>query len=226
MSDNKYELAIVSGDLSKLTTEERLAYYKKTCESLNLNPLSKPFDYINLNGKLTLYATRTATDQLRMLHKVSLKITNREIVNDCYVVTVQASLPDGRADETSGAVFVGSAKGDSYANAIMKAETKAKRRATLSICGLGMIDESEIESIPNIKTVEPEKPKAITETYTLDQAIDKIKSILGQDKEYVVGIIEKAFASKKIDQSIYEELHSIVFEYYDDRTDDIDDSSV
>jgi hypothetical protein len=83
-----------------------------------------------------------------------------------------------------------------------------------------MIDESEIESIPNIKTVEPEKPKQLTEAYTIDQAIDKIKSILGQDKEYVVSIIEKAFASKKIDQAIYDELHSIVFEYYDDRTDE------
>ena len=34
------------------------------------------------------------------------------------------------------------------ANAIMKTETKAKRRATLSICGLGFLDESEIETIP------------------------------------------------------------------------------
>jgi hypothetical protein len=30
----------------------------------------------------------------------------------------------------------------------MKAETKAKRRVTLSICGLGMLDESEVESLP------------------------------------------------------------------------------
>jgi phage tail sheath protein FI len=30
----------------------------------------------------------------------------------------------------------------------MKAETKAKRRVTLSICGLNMLDESEVESIP------------------------------------------------------------------------------
>jgi hypothetical protein len=30
----------------------------------------------------------------------------------------------------------------------MKAETKAKRRVTLSICGLGLLDETEIETIP------------------------------------------------------------------------------
>ena len=34
------------------------------------------------------------------------------------------------------------------ANVLMKAETKAKRRATLSILGLGMLDETEIETIP------------------------------------------------------------------------------
>ena len=30
----------------------------------------------------------------------------------------------------------------------MKAETKAKRRVTLSICGLGMLDETEVETVP------------------------------------------------------------------------------
>jgi hypothetical protein len=33
-------------------------------------------------------------------------------------------------------------------NGLMKAETTAKRRATLSILGLGMLDETEIETIP------------------------------------------------------------------------------
>ena len=35
-------------------------------------------------------------------------------------------------------------KGEVRANAILKAVTKAKRRATLSICGLGWLDESEV----------------------------------------------------------------------------------
>jgi hypothetical protein len=33
-----------------------------------------------------------------------------------------------------------------------KAVTKAKRRVTLSICGLGMLDESEVASIPGART--------------------------------------------------------------------------
>jgi hypothetical protein len=46
-------------------------------------------------------------------------------------------------------VTVGGLKGESKANAMMKAETKAKRRVTLSICGLGMLDETEVETIPS-----------------------------------------------------------------------------
>jgi hypothetical protein len=44
-------------------------------------------------------------------------------------------------------------KGEALANALMKAETKAKRRATLSAVGLGMMDESEIplEARPQVQ---------------------------------------------------------------------------
>ena len=44
-------------------------------------------------------------------------------------------------------------KGEALANALMKAETKAKRRVTLSLCGLSWPDESEVESIPEARTV-------------------------------------------------------------------------
>jgi hypothetical protein len=64
-------------------------------------------------------------------------------------VHVRARTPDGREDEDFGVVSIpDSLKGDNRANAIMKAITKAKRRVTLSICGLGMLDESEVETIP------------------------------------------------------------------------------
>src|SRR5574343_296815 len=36
---------------------------------------------------------------------------------------------------------------------MMKAETKAKRRVTLSICGLGMLDETETATIQDAKPV-------------------------------------------------------------------------
>jgi hypothetical protein len=45
-------------------------------------------------------------------------------------------------------------KGETKANAMMKAETKAKRRLTLSMAGLGMLDESEIDSINGAQRVD------------------------------------------------------------------------
>ena len=143
------ERVVVGGDLAKLTPEQRVAYYRQVCDSLGLNPYTQPFSYIVLNGKLTLYATRGASDQLRKLHRVSVTIVGREQVDDLYVVTARATMPEGRTDESIGAVALGSLKGDARANAIMKAETKAKRRVTLSIVGLGWLDETEIETIPN-----------------------------------------------------------------------------
>ena len=148
---------IVKGDLSGLTLAEKLFYYKQVCESTGLNPLTKPFEYIRLDGKEVLYATRGASEQLRQVHSISVQIVNRETIGDIYVVTARALRPDGRCDESTGAVNIKGAGGDNLANRYMKAETKAKRRVTLSICGLGMLDETEVETIPNAKRVPVEE---------------------------------------------------------------------
>jgi len=144
------------GDLSGLDPEQRVNYYLKLCSSLGLNPLSKPFDYLMLNGRLVLYARKDATDQLRKLHKVSIIALEREQIGELMVVTASAAASDGRRDTAIGAVPVQGLKGESLANALMKAETKAKRRVTLSLCGLGMTDESEVDSIPGAYYPEPD----------------------------------------------------------------------
>ena len=142
------ESALILGDLSKLNTEQRLSYYKQVCESVGLNPLTRPFDYITLNGKLTLYAKRDATEQLRKIYSVSITALDKVFNGDLYVVTATAKDATGRVDCSTGAVSIAGLKGEAMANALMKAETKAKRRVTLSICGLGLLDETEVGSIP------------------------------------------------------------------------------
>jgi len=139
------EQLIIGGDLAKMEAGQRVDYYNTLCKSLGLNPLTKPFEYITLNGTLKLYARKDATDQLRSIQNVSVVITDRTITNEIYVVSARAELPNGRTDESTGAVNVQGLKGDNLANALMKAETKAKRRVTLSIVGLGFLDETEIE---------------------------------------------------------------------------------
>jgi hypothetical protein len=142
--DEILERVLVTGDLSRLSAQERTAYYLRVCESLGLNPLTKPFDYITLNGRLVLYAKRDATDQLRRLRQISVAITARESLGDLYLVTARATDSTGRMDESIGVVAISGLRGEPLANAIMRAETKAKRRVTLSICGLGWLDETEV----------------------------------------------------------------------------------
>lgn len=161
VADN-LEALLIKGDLSSLTPEQRVLYYNKVCESVGLNPLTQPFEYMLLNGKLVLYAKKSASEQLRMIHKVSITVVSREAIGDVYVVTARASILD-RQDESTGAVYIANLKGDTLANAYMKAETKAKRRVTLSICGLAILDDLEVDTIPGAKklpeTHHTEKPK-------------------------------------------------------------------
>lgn len=143
------EQVIIKGDLKNLSPQERANYYAAVCESIGLNPLTKPFEYITLNGKLTLYARKDATDQLRRIYGVSISKPSITYEDDLIIVAVEARDREGRTDADVGVVSLGSLRGDARANAIMKAVTKGKRRVTLSICGLGMLDETELETIPS-----------------------------------------------------------------------------
>lgn len=153
----KIEAVLIHGDIASLTMEEKVSYYKRLCETVGLNPLTKPFEYIKLKNKLVLYALRTCTDQLRNIHGISIQVTSRELIGDIFTVTVQATNAQGRTDSSIGAVSIERLVGEDLANAYMKAETKAKRRVTLSMCGLGLLDETEVASIPDCQPIDKEK---------------------------------------------------------------------
>jgi hypothetical protein len=159
---------------------------------MGLDPFTKPFDILRLNGKEVLYCTRSGTQQLNKLHKVSHLITSRDTNAEAgvYIVTSKASLPDGRCTESIGAVNIAGLKGEMYANAIMKAETKAKRRATLDLLGLGVLDESEAESIPNASTVALQ-----TMVEALPQMEVEAVEVIEEDPELSIGRL--AIAIKK-----------------------------
>jgi hypothetical protein len=94
---------------------------------------------------------------------MSIVITSRERLGELYLVTARATDRHGRTDESLGAVALGQLKGDALANALMKAETKAKRRVTLSLAGLGWLDETEIASIPGARLGDDAAPKSLPE---------------------------------------------------------------
>ena len=160
---------VLGGDLSKLNPIQKVQYYNTLCERIGLDPTTQPFKILRLNNKEVLYADKGATQQLCKIYNISTEVTKKEKIEDVYVVTVRAKLGDRFTDE-DGAVTIGSLKGDMLANALMKAVTKAKRRAVLSIVGLGMLDETDVETINGAEKVEmtsskPEitvEPKALT----------------------------------------------------------------
>ena len=158
------EQVIIGGDLEKLNQGERLKYVTALCDSMGLNPLTKPFEFLKLQGRTVLYARKDCADQLRKIHGVSIRVVDKGEVDGLYIVTVQAKDKHGRADEDMGAVTIAGLRGEAKANAIAKAMTKAKRRVTLSICGLGLLDETEVADIPGAQPAvwEPDAPpKAI-----------------------------------------------------------------
>ncbi|MFZ0324594.1 MAG: hypothetical protein WAN48_10730 [Actinomycetes bacterium] len=172
------ERVIATGDLSKMSPQERIAFYWRTCESIGLNPLTRPFEFINLSGKLTMYAKKDATDQLRRIHGVSIDALDQVVIDDILTVTATGHTPDGRTDSDVGSVSVKGLSGDARANATKKAITQAKRRLTLSLVGLGFLDESEVEGAGDGTSVDPTtgeivaptKPASLLESVRAQQA--------------------------------------------------------
>lgn len=164
--DKMLESLLLEGDLSKLNPQQRVQYYQKVCQSVGLNPLTKPFSYIRLNNKLTLYALKDATDQLRKIHEVSIDDVDIKEVESQFIVKVKGHDKTGRSDVELGVVNK-SDMGGNTANAQMKAVTKAKRRLTLSLCGLGWLDETEVETIKDAAPVAVDENGEIKDQYQI-----------------------------------------------------------
>lgn len=174
------EKVLVSGDLNALTPPERLSYIKNICASLGLNPLTRPFEYQTFQGRCILYARKDCTEQLRKIHRVSVTELRSEVVGDLLRVTAYGEDRTGKKDLATGVVSIAGLRGESLANAHMKAETKAKRRFTLSICGLGILDETEIEAI-----VEAVPTKAAQVNALLAEPTSSVVSVMEEEPDFV-----------------------------------------
>lgn len=168
------EQVVVQGDLSKLNPEQRVVYYKKVCESAGLNPFTRPFEYILLNGKLTLYAKKDCTEQLRKINGISIEGLDDKIIDDLYIVKARAKTKDGRTDESTGAVTIGNLRGDAKANAIMKAECVPLDYEILTKTGFKHIldlEENEIVASVDHNTYEIEWHPLIQKSIFQDQTV-------------------------------------------------------
>lgn len=154
------QLAVVNGDLGSLNPEQRVEYYKQVCDSLQLNYLTHPLDfYTGENNRVYLEINKEGAAQLRKIHSISIIGLTRDIVEGICVFTATGSIGNnGRVDSATGAVALQSLPADQKANAIMAAETKAKRRLTVSLAGSGLLGSDERETIPGALPGVIEKP--------------------------------------------------------------------
>lgn len=169
---------VLKGDTSLLTEPEKIQYYHAVCNSLGLNPATRPFEFLNFqatddqldekgklikkgkSGKEVLYPNKNCAEQLRMMHGVSLsgpKFTFEGPSNQVIICEVTAKTRDGREDTDIGVVdrTAGKDKWLSLGDGMLKATTKAKRRVTFSMLGLGFLnnlseaaEEGDAEMLP------------------------------------------------------------------------------
>lgn len=144
------EKVILKGDLLALTEIERLQYNFAVCRSLGLNPLLRPFDYLIQDGKMSLYLNAIGVAQLRGMHGISTKIVSRQSDREMCYVTCVAADRHGRSEEATAVVPLCDRNGkplgaQAKANVYMRTETKAKRRATLALCGIPWSEGGEVQ---------------------------------------------------------------------------------
>lgn len=141
-----------TGDLSVLPDVEKDKVLLKMCEHYQLDAVMRPFILIKLNGKEVWYPTKSATDMVAAKFNLTREVLEiKENVErgilECRVKVTQegssrtetcisaVSIVEFGRDET-GKIVGKIMKGEAYANALMKVDTKAKRRATLGWLGI------------------------------------------------------------------------------------------
>ncbi len=199
------KVSMSGGDLRILKPDERVRYYRYLCAKLSLDPTFAPIQFVELDGKLRPYITRAGAEMLRAKHGVSTSILRSEIQGNLFVVLVRATAPDGRAEESVAVADLRDKRGNDLGNACLFAETKAKRRATLSLLGLGyFLDETEALSIQGAKLSafdpetggvreEPKEAKAEREREGLvTSSTASLLRILGEVFSQELGMTDKA----------------------------------
>lgn len=152
LSQDIVEALVLDGDLGKMRPAQRVAYYVHRCRMLGIDPGEQPFQLIKLNGKLTLYATKTCANALTRANRLSVEIKRTTFEGSLVIVEARASDPSGRFADDVGVIDLDK-ESLSKANALMKCATKAKRRAILALVGLGLLDVSEVEDIRGAQQV-------------------------------------------------------------------------
>ena len=136
-------------DLSALNEQEQNNWAIQVCEKYKMDSLMCPISFIPNPKTLKIipYLNRAGSEQLIFNHKMKVTVSEPSFINGICIVKSTVTMQNGVINENIGCVCVEGLKGEAFSNAIMKATTKAKRRAVIGAVGLGLLDESEVEDI-------------------------------------------------------------------------------
>jgi hypothetical protein len=173
-------LAILArGNIASLSEEDRTRYILALCEALSLDPRFKPIDLIpGQGGALVPYLNRGATDSLarregiQRVTVVSPKVVDIDGVKCVLCIARATDTRTLRYEERTATMIM-----RDHANAYMRCETKAIRRATIAVLGIGMLDESELDGIRGADAI-ADTARAQALQAHVEATVERMKPIL------------------------------------------------
>ena len=146
-------LALMRHDLRGLTKEEIAELVTDMAIRMGVDPSLAPIDIIpTREGKLVPYVNARGAAELRKRHGISVTdLETKKDGPDVVVLIAHVRDLDGKTETGVGACEYDSARPATIARAWMVAETRAKRRATMSAVGIFLEAESdEVEASDSV----------------------------------------------------------------------------
>ena len=167
-----------TGDLSRLTGPQKAALYTRTCESLGINSLTRPFEWIEFydpetkGKKLVMYPKSACADQIAYQHRIRVQVLEEKIVGSLFKVEMKGTMPNGRTETNVAYLDLtdrdgNQLKGQRLGNAFMKAHTKAKRRLVFGM--VGMMAPPDVEDLQRVRVVTVDGSGNVIDAPTAEQ---------------------------------------------------------
>jgi hypothetical protein len=174
-----------NGSLDQLSSAQLIEFRAKLINYLGLNKWTLPFRfYSDTSGGIYLYATKECCAQLRELRGISV-INTTDYVRDDVLKTITIKITgvnkNGRTSIATGSVCYENSLPADYHNHIMWAETKAMRRLTLDLSGLGVLADIEVrdmQGVAALNVIEEEKEEGDVDVIPLNSNQEKVANAL------------------------------------------------
>ncbi len=155
-----------NGSIKHLDDSSKRVLLAKICNAVGLNQYTMPFRiYRDVNGDEFVYATKECCAQLRHLNNISITSLEERIDGDFAICKVSGINKHGRVSFEIGSVNISILEGQDKSNGQMWAVTKAKRRLTLDLSGLGVLADIEVRDMNEVVeyNVLEEAPKQLAQ---------------------------------------------------------------